>query len=195
MLVAQAMFNFSAMAGAIVGPLLMGALVRANPHSGWRTYYVCPCPCPGLPILWTDGNQWIEMGVWALAAACVVLGYRPPQRHTKYDHLSWFQKLAQLDIIGSVLFTIGLTLFLVGIGLGGGLYPWKSAPVLSTLIIGICVLIVFAGYEWKGTKTGIFHHDLFRAEMSQGRNFAILLCLMLVEGILMYAFVVFFPIL
>ena len=116
-------------------------------------------------------------------------------RHTKYDHLSWLQKIAQLDLVGCVLFALGLTLFLVGIGLGGGLFAWKSATVLSTLIIGICALIAFGVYEWKGTQTGILHHELFRGRAGRGRTFAILLSLMLVEGILMFAFVVFFPIL
>ena len=130
-----------------------------------------------------------------LALISILVGYRPPRRHTTYDHLTWPQKLAQLDLIGFTLFLIGLTLFLVGIGLGGGLSPWRSAPVISTLTIGLLFTTAFGLYEWKGTSTGILHHDLFRGGAGRGRTFSILLGLMLCEGVLMYAFIVFFPIL
>lgn len=135
------------------------------------------------------------MSIWALATVCIIIGYRPPTRHTKYDHLSLPQKIARLDLIGSALLTAGLTLFLVGVGLGGGLYAWTSVKVLVPLILGLVGILCFCAYEWKGTSTGILHHGLFKGGAGRGRAFAILLALMFIEGILMFAFVVFYPIL
>ena len=135
------------------------------------------------------------MGLWVLAIMCIVVGYRPPARHTKYDHLSWSQKLTRLDLIGSALLTAGLTLFLVGVSLGGGLYDWTSVKVLAPLVTGLVAMVIFCLYEWKGTDTGLLHHDLFRGGPGKGRTFAVLLALMFIEGILMFAFVIFYPIL
>ena len=135
------------------------------------------------------------MGLWGLTALCLLLGYRPPKRHTRLDHLSFALKLRHLDLPGFTLITIGLTLLLTGLNLGGGLYSWSNARVLSTLIIGIVFLLGFGLYEWKGTATGILHHELFRGGKNAGRTAAICFALMFVEGILLFAYIIFFPVL
>lgn len=133
------------------------------------------------------------MGLWGATAIGLFVGYRPPKRHTRLDHLSWVQKLGCLDLPGFGLLTTGLALFLAGLNLGGGLYAWTNARVLATLIIGIVVLIAFGVYEWKGTKTGILHHDLFRGGKPAGRTFAICVGLIFIEGILLFSYIIFFP--
>lgn len=135
------------------------------------------------------------MALWGATAICIFVGYRPLKRHTVYDNFTLSQKLMALDIIGVGLFTAGLTLFLVGLNLGGGLYLWTNAKVLVTLVVGLVTLLAFIGYEWKGTKTGMAHHDLFRAGPNAGRVFGIFLGLIFVEGIMLFAFVIFYPVL
>lgn len=132
------------------------------------------------------------MALWGFTAIGIFIGYRPPTRHTRLDHLTFFQKLGHLDLPGFGLLTIGLTLFLTGLNLGGGLYDWLNVRVLSTLLIGLTVLIVFAIYEWKGTKNGILNHDLFHG--SYGRIFAICVGLIFIEGILLFSYVIFYPV-
>ena len=39
-LVAQAGINVAAAVGACVGPLIIGALTKANVENGWRKFYV-----------------------------------------------------------------------------------------------------------------------------------------------------------
>ena len=95
------------------------------------------------------------MAIWGATAILIFVGYQPPKRHTLYDHLSWFQKLRALDLPGFFLLTAGLSLFLAGLNLGGGLYAWTNVRVLATIIVGLVVLIAFALYEWLGTKEGI----------------------------------------
>lgn len=96
--------------------------------------------------------------------------------------------------MGNGLLTAGLTLFIVGLNLGGGMYAWTNAKTLVTLIIGGLTLIAFGLYEWKGTSTGVLHHELFRGPKSQGRTFSLCVALMFLEGILVFAFVIFFPV-
>ena len=135
------------------------------------------------------------MGLWGASAVGIFVGYRPPKRHTRFDHLSFWHKVARLDILGSFLLTLGLTLLLTGLNLGGGLFAWANVRTLTTLIIGIVALIAFVVYEWLGTKTGILHHDFFRGGKHAGRTFAICLSLIAVEGIMLFAFLIFYPIL
>ena len=135
------------------------------------------------------------MAMWGLAALFTFVGYRPPPRHTAYDHLSFLQKLARLDLPGMGLLTSGLTLILVGLNLGGNLFQWKSGQVLSTLIVGIFVLIAFGIYEWKFTKTGILSHELFRGGKARGRTYVIMLGLIFIEGLQLFVYVIFYPVL
>ena len=135
------------------------------------------------------------MALWGVTAICIFVGYRPPKRHTRLDHLSVWQKIRHLDLSGFGLLTSGLTLLLVGLNLGGNLYTWTDARVLATIIIGLIILIGFGAYEWKGTKTGILHHDLFRGGKAEGRTFAICIGLIFMEGIVGFAFIVYYPIL
>ena len=104
------------------------------------------------------------------------------------------QKLSLLDLPGNGLLTAGLTLFIVGLNLGGGLYAWTNAKTIVTLIIGGLTLIAFGVYEWKGTSTGVLHHELFQGGKTQGRTFAICVGLMFLEGIVVFSVIIFFPI-
>ncbi|TID25717.1 putative siderophore iron transporter [Venturia nashicola] len=173
---AQASMNIAAVLGATSGPLAIGGLTKSNPHTGWRIFY------------------WIMMAIWGLTAMGIFFGYRPPKRHTRLDHLQFMQKLKRLDLPGFGLLTAGLTLLLTGINLGGGLFIWKSVPVLTTLVIGIILLVVFAVHEWRFTNTGILDHELFQGGKHRGRTFAICVVLMFLEGIMVFSFFIFYPV-
>ena len=135
------------------------------------------------------------MGMWALTAVALLVGYNPPKRHTSFDKLSLAHKISHLDLPGCGLFTAGLTLFLTGLNLGGNLYSWTNVRTLLTLILGIVTLVAFGVYEWKGTQTGIFHHDLFRGGRAAVQTFTICIALFFIEGMLLFSWVIFFPIL
>ena len=137
--------------------------------------------------------KWIETGLWGASALFLLIGYRPPKRHTDLDDLSAWQKIQQLDLVGAALIGVGLTLFLAGLNMGGAIYSWASAPVLSTLIIGAIGLVALGVWEWKGTKTGILHHELFSQSKSLS-TFLICLVLMFSEGVLVYSFILFYPV-
>ena len=163
---------------------------------GWRKFYVSlsfPHSDLTATTVFTDSWQWVQMALWGAAAIGMFVGYRPPKRHTRYDNLNLFQKIASIDLIGVFLFAAGLTLFLVALNLGGGLFPWTDRRVLATLCVGLAALLGFATYEWLGTKTGMVHHNLFRGAGHTGRTFAIFLGLIFIEGIMLFAYVIFYP--
>lgn len=135
------------------------------------------------------------MALWGASSILLFFFYKPLKRQGEFDHLSFSQKLRQLDFIGFGLFLAGLVLFLVGLNVGGGLHPWISGTTLGTLCTGIVSLFLFAMYEWKGTTTGLLRHELFLGGRNEGRTFAICVGLIFVEGILLFAYLIFFPLL
>jgi MFS family permease len=73
--------------------------------------------------------------------------YHPPtysQLHVN-GKTKW-QAFKELDFVGIFLFIAGCVLFLIGLSWGGQVYPWTSAHVLSTIIIGILTLVAFGLY-------------------------------------------------
>lgn len=138
--------------------------------------------------------QWFQAALWGATTLALLLGYKEPKRHSDYSHLSVWRKLGHLDLVGCGLLTAGVTLFIVGTSLGGASYAWTNARTLATLISGIIGLVAFALYEWKGTSTGILHHDLFRGGRNKGRTFAICVALLFLEAVMIFAFGLFFPI-
>lgn len=56
------------------------------------------------------------------------------------------------------------------------------------------MLVAFGLYEWKGTKTGILHHELFRSGKARGRTFALCAGLLFLEAILIFSYGMFTPI-
>ena len=179
--VAQASVNVAAALGACVGPLVIGAFTKADPRDGWRNFFVSV----SAKLETTLTDQWVQMAIWGTSALFIFFGYQPPKR--RFDDSTFWQKIAQIDLVGCGLLTTGLTLFLTALNLGGGLYSWTNARVLAVLIIGILTLGLFAGYEWKGTKTGILHHDLFAV-----RTFPICVSLIMLENFMGFAYIVFY---
>jgi hypothetical protein len=81
-----------------------------------------------------------------------------------------------------------LTLLLTGLSLGGNPWAWSDVRVISTLVVGIVTLVAFGIFEWKGTKTGILHHELFAS-----RTFPVCVSLIFVEGVLLFSIIIFYP--
>jgi MFS family permease len=93
------------------------------------------------------GMFYVLIAMNFLCVACWYLFYFPPNFEQKHGRGRKKQFVKDFDYIGTFLFSIGLLLFLMGLSWGGSLHPWVSAHVLSTIIIGILLLIGFFVYE------------------------------------------------
>ncbi|KAJ3943021.1 uncharacterized protein N0V96_007254 [Colletotrichum fioriniae] len=72
-------------------------------------------------------------------------------------------------ILASILLALaGTTSLMLGLTWGGGEYPWASAAVLSTLLVGAFVCVVFVLWQWKGPRYPLVPLDIFRARMTIG---------------------------
>ena len=160
---AQSSVNVAAALGGAIG-LLAGGALTVNNANGFRVYW------------------YIAAGMYAITAFIIFLLYNPPVRElqTRYTQL---EKLARLDWIGYFFLVGGLVLFSFSLTSAIQIYAWKSANIIAPLVIGVTMLIAFFVYEWRFTRTGVLHHDLF----SRGRNFAIAELCIFVEGMSFFA--------
>ena len=108
--------------------------------------------------------------------------YHPPSK--PLADRSYSQLFRELDYIGIFLYTSGLTLFLLGLGWGGVSYPWKSAQVLTPLILGALLFIATFFYDFSGhAKRPLFPKRL----LGRVREYSILLVLIFVTGFVYFS--------
>ncbi|CAO2654543.1 Nn.00g112760.m01.CDS01 [Neocucurbitaria sp. VM-36] len=74
--------------------------------------------------------------------------YHPPSYNQLHvgGKTKW-QQFKELDFVGIFLFIAGTVLFLIGLSWGGTTYPWKSAAVICTIVLGAFTLVAFGLYE------------------------------------------------
>jgi MFS family permease len=72
--------------------------------------------------------------------------YHPPTLGMLHAKGSKRPILKMLDIGGVFLFGSGLLVFLLGISWGGQQYPWKSGPVIGTIVGGAVLLALLVIY-------------------------------------------------
>lgn len=73
-------------------------------------------------------------------------------RVQKINHSCKSRKLKAVDFVGILLSLAGMTVFIIGLTWGGHDYPWNSAHVISTLVIGFVVSTTFILWQWKGSR-------------------------------------------
>jgi MFS family permease len=67
---------------------------------------------------------------------------------------SFWKRLKNLDWTGLLLFTVGMSVFVLPLSWGGSMYLWKSWRTIVPLSIGIVILGIFA--VRPGTRSGNF---------------------------------------
>ncbi|OAG00721.1 siderophore iron transporter [Paraphaeosphaeria sporulosa] len=112
---------------AAFGPLIARALA-AYTALGWR---------------W---NYYLNLITNVLSVLLFYVCYHPPSHRQLHEGRSMRQDLKDLDWGGIVLYSGGLTSFILALSWGGGLYPWASYHVLVPLILGFFILVAFALY-------------------------------------------------
>ncbi|KAK5636049.1 hypothetical protein RRF57_011761 [Xylaria bambusicola] len=138
------------MTGAVVaiangiGPVIGGALSSTS-KDGWRNIFRLSLPLTVLTTL------------------CVV--FFMPLKKVEGD---WKVKLKAVDFIGITLTLAGTTIFLLGLTWGGVDYPWNSAHVIVTLIVGFVLSIAFVLWQWKGAKYPLIPLHVFKSRIVNG---------------------------
>lgn len=122
--------------GSVSGPILGGGLAQ---RGAWRWIF------------------WINLPIIAVGAVGIIAFLRLHHRAK-----STVAKLAEMDWVGSFIFTSSTTSFLIPITWGGVLYPWSSWRTLVPLSLGAAGLLVFCLYEAKTGTVTIVPLPLFK---------------------------------
>ncbi|KAI8634149.1 major facilitator superfamily domain-containing protein [Xylariaceae sp. FL1651] len=127
-----------------IGPIIGGALSSAS-KNGWRNIFRL-----GLPLT-------------VLTTLCVI--FFMPLKKVEGD---WKLKLKAVDFLGIVLTLAGTTIFLLGLTWGGVDYPWDSAHVIATLVVGFALSVAFVLWQWKGAKYPLIPLHVFKSRIVNG---------------------------
>jgi hypothetical protein len=105
--------------------------------SGWRWIY------------------YIYLMFMALAIGSQYLFYKPPSfKQLHGGKRTLWQEFLRIDFVGTFLLTSGVVLFVLGVSWGGQPVPWKSAQIISLLVVGLVLLIVFVFWGEKSFLPG-----------------------------------------
>ncbi|KAH0831572.1 hypothetical protein AYO21_01776 [Fonsecaea monophora] len=115
--------------------------------------------------------------------------YHPPDFEHLHRNRSKLQELKEIDYVGIFLFTAGMLLFIMGLSWGVVQYPWKSAHVLSTLVIGAVLVIAFVLYEiYMPLRRPIVPMHLFR-----NKDYSALIVVTTVGGMMYFSISAIYP--
>jgi hypothetical protein len=78
---------------------------------------------------------------------------------------------------------------LVGLQFGGTTFPWRSAQVITPMVIGLILFFLFVAWEWKGAKYPMVPAGMFKG---QGVTAASLVIAFII-GMDVYAILNFLP--
>ncbi|KAL2782720.1 hypothetical protein BJX66DRAFT_345584 [Aspergillus keveii] len=125
---------------------------------------------------------------WGVGGLGVIFTYYPPPTRLRREN-SMIHELKSVDFIGIALLLSGVVLLVTALTWGGFSYPWRSAHVLSTLIIGSVLLVSFCFWETFGPPHGMIDNRFLET-----RNFLLLMGTVFVDGALLYGVSTYFPI-
>ncbi|KAJ2822601.1 hypothetical protein GGI24_003899 [Coemansia furcata] len=102
---------------------------------------------------------------------------------------SALEKLKRIDFLGVVTIVAGIVLLQLGLTWGGQEYPWKSAPVIVTIILGVAILVCFGFIEGKIPQEPIMPLRLF-----QRRNTRLMFIAQIFFGMSFFLPIFYFPV-
>ncbi|CAI7601949.1 unnamed protein product [Penicillium manginii] len=127
-----------------IGPVIGGALASIS-HDSWRWIFRLNLPLTALTT--------------------VFVLFFMPLRKVEGD---WRLKLKAIDFLGALLALGGTAILLLGLNWGGGEYAWNSVHVITTLVVGFVISLVFVGWQWKGARIPLVPMHIFRGRIVNG---------------------------
>lgn len=110
--------------GTTVGPLLGGVFAE----HGWRWCFWVNLPVCGVSIALL--SFWLRVG-----------------GGVKSKEVSVRKELRKLDGVGASLLTVAVVLILSSLSMGGASHAWSEAAIITPLVIGLILLVVFPFWE------------------------------------------------
>ncbi len=112
---------------------------------------------PGRPVLlYSISQQLIPViqPIGAITTVIIVWFFKAPKREV--SSLSIWQKMNELDILGTLAFLPSIVCLLIGLQWGGTRYPWASARIVVLLVFAGLLGIAFITIQiWKQEKATV----------------------------------------
>ncbi|KAL3470316.1 major facilitator superfamily domain-containing protein [Aspergillus californicus] len=140
----------------------------------------------------TTGWRWVyyfNAVFFAISGTGIYLFYRPPPPMLMRGREAGRSTLEDVDFIGMLTLLFGVVGVVLALTWGGNAYPWGSAAVIASLVVGVSFLAVFGAYEALAITNGILDHRFF-----ESRNFPIVASVAFIDGMLLYGVNSFLPI-
>jgi MFS family permease/ubiquinone/menaquinone biosynthesis C-methylase UbiE len=106
--------------GSSIGPIVGGAIAKAD----WRWCFYLNLVTGGLALVYLA--LFLDL---------------------KHEPKPWKDALARIDFVGAAIFTCSVTSVLLGLVMGGVVFPWGSANIIVPLVLGFLGWAVFHWYE------------------------------------------------
>lgn len=110
-----------------------------------------------LPSRLTLGS--LPIGAFAIVVIAFILEIN---REVNPDHLSIWQRIKKLDLIGASILIPATICLLLALQWGGSVYPWNSSRIIGLLVGAGCLTIVFIYSQIKLGDKGTLPPHLFR---------------------------------
>ena len=147
--------------GAIMGPVIGGAIAEAD----WRWVFYINLPISGV----------------VLSVVILFLRLKVPKQ------TSLWTAMLHVDWIGSILFISSMCSLLIGLILGGVMFPWSSWRIILPLALGGFGWIGFHAFETSGfCRTPIIPSQLFTSRNAAIGFFLAFIAAMLLRWVVFY---------
>ena len=89
---------------------------------------------------------YINLPIGGVASAVIIFFFKPAIEPSKLNAgLTWRQRLAQFDVLGTLFFLPGVICVLIALEWGGSTYPWSSGRIIALLVVfGVCMIAFVA---------------------------------------------------
>jgi len=196
-LAGQVLLGFGAVTQELMAIAVVAEVVPTAKRPIYAAIILC-CIIPWTPSTmyanWIAISSWrwigLVLAVWNAISFCMIAAFYHPPPRVNGIGLSTREKIARIDFLGGILLTTGLCFVLVALNWGGVDYPWVSAHVLSFLIVGFVLMIVFGLWEKFGAPHPMYPRRIVHAP----RPFFCMLFVIFAAGINYIPLVVFWPI-